>query len=96
MKSINILCRRRLVRVAAGAVGTLAMIVSAHGEYNVERLDGTSVTRLIVSAGDGSVTQGTVATANRRGTSRAVGATPARSVLPMSCVFGTSHRAAVS
>jgi len=59
---MNTLCRRRLVAVAAGLVGALALIVSAHGEVNVERLDGAKVTRLIVDAGDGSVTQGTVAT----------------------------------
>ncbi len=62
MKFVNSLCRRRPVSLTAGAVGALAMIVSAHGELNVEVLDGTKVTRLIVNAGDGSVTRGTVAT----------------------------------
>ncbi len=42
---------------------TLAMAASASGEVNVERLNDAGVTRLIVHAGDGAVTRGTVATA---------------------------------
>ncbi len=48
--------------MSAVALSTLVLAIAASGEVNVVKLDGAKVTRLIVHAGDGSVTRGTVAT----------------------------------